>query len=157
MIEPLLKSQLEPVVRRQRKWRRMRALALCWAVAALAGLLLVFCRPLLGGVYQLLIPVVMGGTVFATMLAWWRVGAWQPDYRAIARQIEQKHPELHALLLTAIEQRPDPATGRLNFLQERVVAEAIAESRSHQWIDAVSGGQLFAMRLGQLAALALLV
>lgn len=99
----------------------------------------------------------MGGSLLGTLIAWTRWSDWQPDYRAIARQIEERHPELHALLLTAIEQKPDPATGQLNFLQQRVVDEAVAESRRHQWVDTVSGAQLFGMRVAQMAALALLV
>src|SRR5437667_48974 len=38
MIEPLLKSQLEPVARRARQWRVARATALCFGAAALVGL-----------------------------------------------------------------------------------------------------------------------
>ena len=157
MIEPLLKSQLEPIASRQRKWRRMRALAVCWGIGALAGFLCLLCRPILGDAFQFAMPILMGSSVVATMLAWWRVGDWQPDYRDIARRIEGQHPDLHALLLTAVEQQPDPATGRLNFLQERVVSEAVARSRSHQWVDAVSGAKLFSTRLAQFAALALLL
>lgn len=157
MIEPLLKSQLEPIARRQRKWRRMRALAICWSVAAVAGFLIILCRPVLGDSFQFAMPLLGGASFVATMMLWWRTGEWEPDYRSIAREIEHQHPELHALLLTAIEQQPDPATGRLNFLQERVVAEAVAESRSHQWLDTVSGARLFSTRLAQITALALLV
>src|SRR5262249_23735969 len=62
-------------------------------------------------------------------------------------------------LLTAIEQRPDPATGTMNFLQERVVADAVSESRRHQheWITSVSGRRLLLARFGQFPALAFLV
>src|SRR5207247_8011961 len=157
MIEPLLKSQLEPIARRLRRWRRARALAACWAVAALVGFAVLLGRPLLGDSLRWAMPALIGLSVLATAILWRRIGRWQPDYRSIARQIEQKHPELHALLLTAVEQQPDPATGQLNFLQERVVSEAIAESRIHSWIDTVSDLQLFSARLAQLGALALLV
>ncbi|SVA91121.1 uncharacterized protein METZ01_LOCUS143975, partial [marine metagenome] len=46
------------------------------------------------------------------------------DYRQVARDIEEKHPELHATLLTAVEQQPDPKTGKFHFLQERVINKA---------------------------------
>jgi len=129
MTEPLLKSQLDPVARRQRRWRRARALAICWAVTALIGFALLLGRPLLGGSFRFALPLLIGASVLGTAMVLRRIGRWQPDYRSIARQIEQRHPELHALLLTAVEQQPDAATGSLNFLQERVVSEAIAESR----------------------------
>jgi hypothetical protein len=156
MTEPLLQTQLDPVARRQRKWRRMRALALGWGAAALLGIAFLLLRPVLGDAFRLALPVLIGVTFIATIVIWRRIGRWQPDYRAIARQIEQTHPELHALLLTAVEQQPDPTSGKLNFLQERVIAEAVAESRRHQWIDAVSTGRLLSTRLAQLAAFALL-
>jgi hypothetical protein len=31
-------------------------------------------------------------------------------------------------VVTAVEQHPDPATGKLGYLQERVIREAIIES-----------------------------
>ena len=37
---------------------------------------------------------------------------WQPDFRGIARCIERQHPELHALLITAVEQKPSSAVQR---------------------------------------------
>ena len=157
MTESLLKSQLEPVARRQRSWRRARALAICWGIFAVLALLLFAARASFGASLSLWVPVLMGGSVLGTLIVWARWHDWQPDYRAIARKIEERHPELHALLLTAIEQKPDPATGQLNFLQQRVVDEALAESRRHEWVDTVSGAQLLGMRAAQMAALALLV
>ncbi len=157
MIEPLLKSQLEPIARRLRRWRRARALAACWAVAALVGLAVLLGRPLLGDSLRWAMPALIGLSVLATAILWRRIGRWQPDYRSIARQIEQKHPELHALLLTAVEQQPDPASGQLHFLQERVVSEAVAESQRQHWIDTVSDARLFSWRLAQLATLGVLV
>ena len=121
MTESLLKAQLEPVARRQRTWRRTRALTVCWGSFALIAFLLFAARSVLGGSLPLLVPILMGGSVLGTLIVLARWSDWQPDYRTIGRQIEQRHPELHALLLTAIEQKPDPTTGQLNFLQQRVV------------------------------------
>src|SRR5262249_25589547 len=64
-------------------------------------------------------------------------GLWEPDYRAVAVEIEGRHPELHALLRTAVEQQPDPQTQQLNYLQQRVVADAVTATRRHQWLDAI--------------------
>jgi hypothetical protein len=159
MTEPLLKTHLEPVAQRHRKWRRARGLACLWGACAAVSVLLLATRTSLGAAYSLLMPALLGVAAIGTMVIWRRHGRWEPDYRAIARQIEQRHPDLHALLLTALEQRPDPVTGSLNYLQERVVSEAVAESRRHQheWLETVSSGRLLAVRCTQLAALALLV
>ncbi len=154
MIEPLLKSQLEPVARRQRQWRGDRALLAGWAALALAGVVLLFLQRSSAWPGHLTVPLFLLAGLAVTVAAWRWAGRWQPDYRDIARRIEQKHPALHALLLTAVEQQPDPATGQFHFLQQRVLNEALAESRKHQWVEAVPGGRLIAVRLGRWAALA---
>src|SRR5262245_17238150 len=111
MTEPLLQTHLEPVAHRQRQWRRARGLALGWAGCALVGLLRWGGRESLGDAFRFAFPALVAGAVLATAIIWRRHSRWRPDYRNIARQIERNHPQLHALLLTAIEQRPDPATG----------------------------------------------
>ena len=157
MTEPLLHKQLEPVVRRQRRWLRWRGLALGWALLAALGVVALLTKQLLGIAIPFIIPALVVAACIVTLRAWIRSAVWKPDYRNIARRIEQQHPDLHALLLTAVEQRPDPQSGRLNYLQQRVVDQALTESRRHQWIDAVSEKQLWGMRFARLAALAGLV
>src|SRR5262249_14222514 len=61
-----------------------------------------------------------------------------------AEQIEVENPRLHTLLLAAVEQEPDPATGRLNYLQERVINEAVEENRRSPWHQKFSEKLLFA-------------
>lgn len=131
MITPLLKLALEPILSRHRLVRM-----LAWSAALLAGLVIgVWVWKAAG--HRVPVPAL---AVLAYLLGW-RVpkmiaGRWEPDFTAIARQIETKHPELHAMLLTAIEQRPDPQTGRLHFLQQRVIADTLCLARAHPWIDA---------------------
>ncbi|HEV7868036.1 MAG TPA: hypothetical protein VGO90_10165, partial [Chthoniobacteraceae bacterium] len=144
MITPLLKHSLEPIVARQRLLRTLRWTALsilaCAALAALGAA-----------------PVAI---VLLTLAALWmgkRAAAnWEPDYRGIARQVEARHPELHALLLTAVEQQPDVATGKLGFLQQRVLSEAAAQARKQQWVKTVPGWTVFAHSVALLAAFAVL-
>src|SRR5437899_638811 len=131
MIEPLLRSQLEPVARRHRRLKLWRGLALGWAVAALIGGALILFQRASGLALPFVMPILALGAAVAAFVTWRRARQWQPDYRHVARQIEQHHPELHALLLTAVEQQPDPKTGKLNYLQERVVREAIAANRKY--------------------------
>jgi hypothetical protein len=154
MIEPLLKSALEPVARRQRHWRVGKALALAWAGWAVFGLLVSLLQSSLAlPVAVVVVGFVVGG-LGVTVAAWWRARQWRPDYREIARRIEQQHPELHALLVTAIEQQPDAETGQFNFLQQRVIDEAISESRKHPWLDAVSTRSIVGIEAAQVGALA---
>ncbi|GDX10931.1 hypothetical protein LBMAG57_27030 [Verrucomicrobiota bacterium] len=63
---------------------------------------------------------------------------------------------MHALLVTAVEQRLDPATGKLDFLQQRVVADAVAEMRRHDCVQTVPGWHLAGATALQFAMLALL-
>ena len=118
MIIPLLENALEPVVRRQRWLWKLRG----WSIGFLAvALVAVAFRTTL----PLPITLLVIGALLMIALVARLAENWNPDYSAIARSIEQRHPELHAALLTAIEQRPDPKTGKLHFLQQRVIADAV--------------------------------
>ena len=148
MTTPLLTLVLEPIVRRHRFQRTLIVTAL--------GMLLLFAVALalrLGGSgFQP--PALL--IVLAALVVWIvarRIAAgWEPDYREIARRIEGQHPDLHALLLTAVEQKPDAQTRRLTFLQQRVVAEAAAKARSQNWLGAVPSSRLAGLAAVALAA-----
>jgi len=157
MIESHLKQHLEPVAQRRRQLKFFTGLAISWAAIAVAAVLFLLVRRYAG----LSSPIVLGGLILvaitAAFLAWRRSARWQPDFREVARRIENENPELHALLLTAVEQEPDPKSGRLNFLQDRVVREAVAECQNREWIRTVSTRELAWARAGSLAALLLLL
>ncbi len=55
------------------------------------------------------------------------------DLTEIAREIEANHPELHATLLTAIEQQPG-AEG-FGYMQDRVIESAVQEAVRHRWAE----------------------
>ena len=152
MTLPLLKSALEPVVRRQKLLRLMLWSAAVWLVLGAIGFAL--WRSDLRG------AAAIGGLGFAALVAWIfvrrKIAAWEPDYLGIARSVEQRHPDLHALLVTAVEQRANPATGKLDFLQQRVVADAVAEMRRRDCVQTVPGWQLAGATALQFAMLALL-
>ncbi len=141
----LLSRALDPVVQRRRRFRFVRETA--W----IAGLL---CLIGLAALFLALPPAdagraaggLLAGAAALVALAHWRHARWNPDYRQIARAIEQRHPELHSLLVTAVEQAPETHTGELNFLQQRVVQSAIAESRKHSWLDEIPAPRRFGAR-----------
>src|SRR2546423_784140 len=107
MTLPLLKTALEPVVRRQRSLGFMLGLAGSWIVLTIAAFIL-----LKFGVYGGGVAAAFG---LAGIVAWFAArrwaAAWAPDYLAIARKIEERHLDLHALLITAVEQQPDQPGG----------------------------------------------
>ncbi len=157
MIEPLLRSQLEPVAKRHRRARFRRALAVWWAVAAAAALGLVSTRRLTGLPANLSVKLVAIAAVAGATVLWRRAWRGEPDYRALARRIEQAQPDLHVLLLTAVEQQPDAQTGRLNYLQERVVRDALLRGLTSPWRDPASARDAFFWQMAQLTSLAVLV
>jgi hypothetical protein len=154
MITPLLKSALEPVVARHRRLRSLYARAICWWLGSSVVAVL-----LLNGSSRFHALLAALATMAVARIASGRlVRGWSPDYRQIARAIEDRHPELHALLRTAVEQQPDPHTGQLHFLQQRVISEAVAQSRQHQWLDSIptprwiAAGAAYALGLAAMAA-----
>jgi len=48
------------------------------------------------------------------------------DLKKLAGRIEGEHPELQQALLTAVEQKPGQ-NGKMGFLQERVIEEAVGD------------------------------
>ena len=140
MITPLLKHALAPVVARQRNLLYLRTMA-AWLAgfAVLAAILYAF-RERFAVPAVLLFLVLF---IIARLVAR-RTNRWEPDYHGIAHAVENKHPELHALLLTAVEQKPDARTGQLGFLQQRVVQQTLEAARKADWIDSVPASRLWA-------------
>lgn len=81
--------------------------------------------------WSMLALVVLG------LIAWLkgRRNVWSDH--DIARVIEQKHPSLDALLLTAIEQRPS-ADEQAGFLHERLIDHALARAATQNWTVTVA-------------------
>ncbi len=74
----------------------------------------------------------MLGLIALALVAWLkgRRNIWSD--REIARVIEQKHPSLDSLLLTAIEHKPD-ADEPAGFLHERLIDHALARAATQNW------------------------
>ena len=133
MMDPILQTELEPLARAHRWWLAWRAMAACWLAAALVGLLLLLLRRVTGwpgawaGPLLAIVALLVG--ISLAVRAW----GTNPNYRAIARRLEYEQPELHALLLTAVEQQANPATGEFNYLQHRVVSQALERNQQQPW------------------------
>ncbi len=143
MITPLLRTAFDPVVQRHQAARRWRMLGgMLLALAGVLGLL-----TLLGLTQWWMFLLAIVAVIVGRSIAERRAGGDEPDYNALAHRIEARHPELHALLLTAVEQKPDPKTRKLTYLQQKVIADAVAASRRLDWIAAVPASQLWSGRL----------
>lgn len=155
MIDRLLQIHLEPVARDHRRWQMLRTLTLAWLAAAGAGLFFIFVHRSTGWISPWLFLVLLVATLVWTFVIWRRSKRAPLDFQTIARNIEAENPKLHALLLTAVEQKPDEATHELNYLQDRVIREALAEDRRSVWRKRAAK-QLRLTQLGNVAALAML-
>jgi len=143
MITPLLRLAFDPVHQRQRRVRRLRILAvsLCAAALVFAALL-----PTGMAVWRVVLAA-LAAFALTRMILKRRMDLPEPDYAELARAIETRHPELHAMLLTVVEQRPDPASGKLHLLQQKLIADAVAASRRLNWVAAVPETALWRERV----------
>jgi len=156
MIEEALRRQLQPVVDRRKHVYLAWRMAVCWLVAGLIGVVVTGVGWLWGWRSPWAAVILFVGAAIATIWAIFRARRLQPDYRALARTVEQQHPDLQALLLAAVEQQPEGPDGQWGYLQRQVVADAIAHAVGHDWQQSISGGQLFLANLGRVAAMAFL-
>jgi hypothetical protein len=157
MIEEALRKQLEPVVDRRRRLSLAWRLSIYWLASALVGAALVGADRLWGWRSPLALGALCTAAVAATLWAIYRSRRLGPDYRAIARNIEQQHPDLRALLLAAIEQRPEGPDGLFGYLQKQVLLQAISHATNHDWVQTVSARRMALANLGWLGALSCLL
>jgi hypothetical protein len=157
MIEQTLRRQLQPMADRRRRLYLARRLSACWLICGLTGAGMLGAAWLWGWGLSLAAAVLSVATVLATAWIIHRSRRLQPDYRALARTIEQQHPDLQALLLAAIEQEPQGPDEQMGYLQQRVIAEAVAHATGHDWLQTISTGRLMLANLGRVAAMLFLL
>jgi hypothetical protein len=154
-----LRRALKQVARRFRDTRMSTALALCWFAWALlgAGVWLVGAREgttLIAARWLLVLSgaAIVTGVACATV-ALRSVG----DARWVARRIEEKHPDLSAALLAAVDEDAATPSGQLGFLQAAVIRQALDHRRTHNWNETVSSWKLRGAHVAHGAALGCLI
>lgn len=157
MIEQALRKRLQPMVNRRRRLYLAWRLSVYWFISALVVIGLIGADWLWGWKSSAANWVLCVSTVLATAFALYQSFRIGPDYKAVARYIEQRHPDLRALLLTAIEQEPEESDGQFGYLQERVIGEAVRHAVQHDWLRSISSRRLLSAEIGGLAALLLLI
>jgi hypothetical protein len=154
MNDAFLKTRLDRALRRQRGLALGRSLAAVWAGAALVAAGAFWTQRAVGASWPLLFPLLVALAAAAALgvaIFQWTCPA---DYRALARRIEGRHPELDGLLLTAVQQQVAPGA-EASYLQERVLQEARARSQQQDWRDVVPAGRLWFWQGAHVAALGL--
>jgi hypothetical protein len=157
MIEEALRRQIEPVADRRRRLSLAWRLSVYWLVSGVAGAVLVGADLLWGWRSPLAIVALGAAVAAATLWAVYRSRRLRPDYRTIARNIEQQHPDLKALLLAAIEQEPEGPDGQLGYLQRQVIADAVVHATGHDWLQSVPPGRLVLANLARIGAMSFLL
>ncbi len=154
MNDDFLKVRLQRVARRYQWLAFWRKLAACWAAAALITVGVWWIQRSFGQVSPLTLPLILAlaaGAATALLLLHFLK---TPDLRWVARKIEDKHPELNGVLLTAIQQQLD-SKQEPGYLQHRVLQEATAKSQQQDWRDTVPASRLVAVHAVHLVALVL--
>jgi hypothetical protein len=135
MTDATLKAQLQPIADSYCRFQLWRGLTLCWAWAAAACVVLLLLYAATRLWFPVATPLLLGATLIAAAVVWTRSRRLAPAYRWIARQIEQQNPRLDTVLLAAVEQQPDAATGDFNYLQQRVILEALEQNQKQPWLQ----------------------
>ena len=150
-----LRRKLDQVARRHRQLLLLRVLALCWLFWTLAAAGLFWISSIAT------VDLTAHWPALAALAAVSAVALVLTTYRVrrgdlwVARRIEQRHPDLGALLLAAVEQ--PSGRGRIGYLQMAVIDDAVRHSRHHDWTQTVSTGQMRMAQLAQFGALCLLL
>jgi hypothetical protein len=154
MIHPLLQSRLEPLAQRQRSLKLWSRLAVCWFVATLFGLGALGLQRSAGWTSPLALPCVALAGIIAAFIVWSRSHREVPDWRSLARSIEVSNQDLDGRLITAI-QFDSETNAKLDYLQQRVLDEALVQNDRSNWAELVPQTRLLAVQAFHLGALLL--
>ncbi len=152
MNNDFLKRRLQRVIRRHQWLGLWRKLAVWWALSALLGVALVYVQRSTGWVSPLALPLLAAVAVAVACGIAIKHFEKAPDYRWAAQQIENAHPELKGLLLTAVQQNILPGV-EPSYLQHRVMQEAVARSQEQNWAHVVAPSRLAWTQVVHVAAL----
>jgi hypothetical protein len=152
-MNPRLQSQLQIVAGRQQRLQFWCKLALCWTVPAILGLAVIVLQRQTGWNSSLAPPGLCIAAFAAVIFVAARHFRVQSNWGVIAQEIERSHPDLDGRLLTASQQQPRDG-GELNYLQERVMDEALQHGLTHDWAAGVPASRLRVAQAAHWVALA---
>ncbi len=127
-----LEAALRTVARSHQSIRIHHRGIMIWGSAAVAAASLLALRLSFPALAPWLVPLLGLTFLLGAGLQLWGILRDQADLAAAARRIEQENPQLEAILRTAAEQKAD-AKGKLNFMQQRLLGEALAHAQTSLW------------------------
>src|SRR5882672_535367 len=153
-VDSRLKARLKELASRRAALQLWCKLAACWTAAAFLGLGWLALEGQRGWNSALALPVIaLFAIAVAAAIVLLHAGT-EPDWHGLAQQIETRYPELDGRLLTAVQQRAE-AGAELNYLQERLLQEALLHSQKRDWIQMVPGSRLAIAGVAHVLALVL--
>ncbi|MCF7974054.1 MAG: hypothetical protein K9N55_09590 [Phycisphaerae bacterium] len=156
MIDKALRDYLRPLVRRRLRLFLAWRLALCWLALAGVGLIGLGLSWAMAWPTTVLFWGLLAAGVPVTLWLVNHASKQGPDFQALARSIEETHPDAKALIQTAVEQSPQALGEPLNYLQKQVIREALMHAAQHDWMQSVPARTLFLSELVRYGALAIL-
>ena len=151
-----LNARLVRVANRERRLRLWCKIAACWALWGLVPIILGIVERQSGWSIPFAgIAIAIVAVVHAVILLA-RQRREKSDLRGTAQRIEAVYPELDGRLVTAVQQQRKPGE-ELDYLQQRVVREALSASERNDWFEIVPAWRMTAASACQWLALFLLV
>lgn len=152
MITKLLDTCLGPVIAAEKQLKRRQLVIGVLATGAVGCAVFAGLALLLSWWSWPALLAWFGALCLASAIGFVRIDRSVPDLRELARRIEEKHPDLRAALLAAMDQKPGP-DGGLSFLQRKLLGEISEHAVRNQWVRRVSEKRLVAAGWGQFLAL----
>ena len=137
----LLRGALAPLMQRERRRQLFATWAALAGAAAAVALLLRLMEENRGWPVGMWWWVLLAATAGGAWIVWLRLRRQPADLRRAAKLVERAYPELSALLLTAVAQSPPEPGGRLGYMQEELVREAVRRSNP-RWNQVITGRRL---------------
>ncbi len=139
MTGTVLERSLRKVIARLRKLRILRRQTVCWLLLVVPAIALTLWLPASLGYIGPELPVLSVATILGIILS--RLLTRIPSVNDAARLVEQTHPELNDVVLTAVQVSRHPGR-RPSVLSAMALQEADHLARQRDWSHAVPGGKL---------------
>ena len=133
MANPTIHKVLDPILRHHRHHRFKRKLSILFTFWGLLGLIAAWLAPLWNLSGDWLWKGFLLICSFLTFAVWLHHRRQVISVQELARHIEEEHPSLQSTLITALDQEPNPETGKYHFLQEQVIRKALSSNLKEPW------------------------
>jgi hypothetical protein len=128
-----VQKELSRIAKDYRRFELFKRVSVLLGIHAGIGILLFILNNFAGISVPLVIQLLCVSAFIGVTIVWVIAERRAFGPRDIARLIEQDNPQLNSMLVAAAEQMPDNDTGRLNFLQQRLLGEALETNRRAPW------------------------